>query len=69
MELRGQRHRVTMPGILAAAGDEGAALQGVLEFDRTRWGSRYGSGRLYDRLGMHLVNDFVTIQVRIVGNK
>jgi len=33
--------------------------------DRTRWGASYGSGKLYHRLGMHLVDDHVTIEARL----
>jgi hypothetical protein len=37
-----------------------------VEFDRTLWGSEYGSGKLFARLGQHLVNDFVHLHLKIV---
>jgi len=69
MEIRGADHPIRFPAVFAASGDGRVALQGSFELDRTLWGSRYGSGRLYDRLGMHLVNDEVSLQVRLVGSK
>lgn len=41
--------------------------QAAFEIDRTRWNVMYGSGRFFERLGMHLVNDFVTIQLFITA--
>jgi len=67
MELRGMTHPLNFPAAFARAGETGVALQGSFQFDRTRWGSRYGSGRFFERLGMHLVNDQITIQVRVVA--
>lgn len=69
MEVRGVTHPVEFQAAFAASGAEELALQGGFDWDRTLWGSRYGSGRLYDRLGMHIVNDDVAIQVRIVGRR
>ena len=43
------------------------ALQANFDIDRTRWGVNYGSGKLYERLGMHLVNDLVTLQVHVLA--
>ena len=54
----------------AAAGftaDGGWAAQAQLTIDRTRWGVNYGSGRLYDFLGMHLVNDHVSLDLTVVA--
>jgi len=41
--------------------------QAAFEIDRTRWNVMYGSGRFFERLGMHLVNDYVTIQLFITA--
>ena len=45
--------------------EAGVALQANFDFDRTGWGVDYGSGKLYEHLGMHLVNDLITVQVCI----
>ncbi|MBV9642491.1 MAG: YceI family protein [Verrucomicrobia bacterium] len=53
----------------AAAGvtlDGKAAAQAVLSFDRTRWNVLYGLGRFFQRVGMHLVNDLVDLEITIV---
>ncbi|MGA8660399.1 MAG: YceI family protein [Chthoniobacterales bacterium] len=53
----------------AAAGvtpDGKAAAQAVLSFDRTHWNVLYGSGRFFQRLGMHLVNDLIDLEIKIV---
>jgi len=41
--------------------------QAAFEIDRTRWNVMYGSGRFFERLGMHLVNDYITIQLFITA--
>lgn len=54
---------------LATAGvtsDGKGAAQAVLSFDRTQWNVIYGSARFFNRLGMHLVNDLVDLDIRIV---
>jgi rhodanese-related sulfurtransferase/polyisoprenoid-binding protein YceI len=53
----------------AAAGvtpDGRAAAQAMLSFDRTRWNVLYGSARFFRRVGMHLVNDLVDLEVKVV---
>ena len=37
------------------------------DFDRTRWGIIYGSPRFFKHLGMHLVFDHITLQMRIIA--
>ncbi len=62
---------VTAPlDITACAGvtPEGKpAAQAVLAFDRTLWNVLYGSGKWFHRLGGHLVNDSIELQLRMVG--
>lgn len=36
------------------------------DFDRTRWGVIYGSTKFFKHLGMHLVFDLISLQLRIV---
>ncbi len=40
-------------------------VQGIFEIDRTRWNVMYGSGRFFEKLGKHLVNDLITIELFI----
>ena len=39
--------------------------QGVLTFDRTEFGSHYGSSKLFRFLGKHIVNDHIHLHVKI----
>lgn len=39
------------------------------DLDRTRWGVIYGSSRYFDHLGMHLVFDLITIEIRLVARR
>ena len=53
---------------LATAGvtsDGKAASQAVLSFDRTQWNVIYGSARFFNRLGMHMVNDLIDLDIKI----
>jgi len=36
------------------------------DMDRTRWGVIYGSSRFFEHLGMHLVFDLISFQIRLV---
>ena len=64
--LRGITQPLEFP-VLIAAKDDGQHLtgQGVLELDRTAYGSHYGSGKLFRYLGPHLVNDHIHLHVKI----
>jgi len=64
--LRGITRELEFP-VLIATKDNGRHLtgQGVLELDRTDYGSQYGSGKFYRFLGQHLVNDHVLLHVKI----
>ena len=64
--LRDHKQRETLRAAVWPRGD-GVAMQANFDIDRTRWGVNYGSGRLYERLGMHLVNDLVTLQVCVIA--
>jgi hypothetical protein len=41
-------------------------LEAHFSFDRTRFGVLYGSGRFYEKLGMHLVHDEVMVRTRLI---
>ena len=64
--LRGISKPLEFP-VLVAAKEGGNHLtgQGVLELDRTDYGSRYGSGKFFRFLGQYLVNDHVHLHLKI----
>ncbi|MGB0370887.1 MAG: YceI family protein [Opitutales bacterium] len=43
--------------------EDGYVFQSVFDFDRTQIGALYGSGSIFERLGMHLVNDLVSLDI------
>jgi len=45
---------------------DGVSFQAQLDVNRVLFGAVYGSGSLFERLGMHLVNDLVNIQITAV---
>jgi rhodanese-related sulfurtransferase/polyisoprenoid-binding protein YceI len=65
--LRGETRPVEFFVTAAARQDGAVVAQGSLQFDRTLWGAIYGSGKFFARLGMHVVNDLVDIQVKVVA--
>jgi hypothetical protein len=48
----------TADGLLAA--------DAHFDIDRTRWSALYGSGKFYEKLGKHLVNDEVSLALKII---
>jgi len=60
---------ICFPAMVAPQADGTLKAQAALDLDRTRWNVSYGSGRLYERLGMHLVNDLISIELFIVAHK
>jgi polyisoprenoid-binding protein YceI len=67
LELRGVRADLQFPATLNRLQDGQIAVEAHFDIDRTRWNIIYGSSRFFQHLGMHLVFDLVSIQVRIVA--
>jgi polyisoprenoid-binding protein YceI len=67
LKIRDMVRSVSFPAIIAAQEDGSVKAQATLDLDRTLWGASYGSGKLYERLGMHLVNDLIGIDLFIVA--
>ncbi|GAC1450150.1 MAG: YceI family protein [Desulfuromonadaceae bacterium] len=60
---------IRFPAIIAAQEDGTLKAQAAFDLDRTLWNVCYGSGKLYERLGMHLVNDLISIELFIVARE
>lgn len=43
--------------------------QAHFDFDRTLWNVRYGSEKFFEKLGMHLVNDIISLEIFLVAKK
>lgn len=68
--LRGISRPLEFPTVIAAAEDgESLTGQGELDLDRTDYGSQYGSGKLFQFLGKHLVNDHIHLHAKIQADR
>jgi rhodanese-related sulfurtransferase/polyisoprenoid-binding protein YceI len=66
LELQGIKKGITFPATVNPLPDGGATVEAHFDVDRTRWGVIYGSSRFFEHLGMHLVFDLISIQLRLV---
>ena len=62
--IRGRSERVDNPAILRRDGD-GLVLTLRADLDRTRWGVLYGSSKFFRCLGMHRVDDIISLEARL----
>lgn len=63
--LRGITRELEFPILVATADGRRLTAQGVLDLDRTQFGSSYGSGRLFRFLGKHIVNDHIHLHLKV----
>ena len=66
LELRGVKADLAFQATVARTEGGGLAAEAHFDIDRTRWGAIYGSARFFENLGMHLVFDLISFQVKIV---
>ena len=64
--LRDVTRSLEFPAVIAPNDKGGFTAQAVVEIDRTLWGSIYGSGKFFARLGPHVVNNAIDLQLKIV---
>jgi rhodanese-related sulfurtransferase len=67
LTIKGVSNQVAFPALIAPRPDGGLSAQAHLDIDRTQWGVQYGSGKLFERLGMHLVNDIISLELQVVA--
>jgi hypothetical protein len=60
-------HPIQFPAIVSLSMDGSLTALAQIDIDRTRWNVLYGSGRFFQMLGKHLVNDAITLFVKIVA--
>jgi len=64
--LRGHTEKIRFVATLGK-NDEVIALQASFDFDRVLWNSKYGSGKIYEALGKHVVNDLISISFQLIA--
>jgi len=69
--VRGVRQPLEVPVALAIADPEARRLSGQAQFelDRTAFGSIYGSGKFFQFLGKHLVNDHIHLHAKLHADR
>ncbi len=66
LTLKGVTRDLSFRAILAPTPDGLLAADAHFDIDRTRWNVLYGSGKFYEKLGKHLVNDEISIALKLV---
>mgnify|MGYP001828236897 FL=1 len=69
LELRGVKADLAFASTLAPTDDNGLVAEAHFDIDRTRWNVIYGSTRFFENLGLHLVFDLISFQMRIVAKR
>jgi len=66
-KMMGVRAPLQFQATLTTLPDKRLAAEAHFDFDRTRWNIIYGSSRFFDHLGMHVVFDFISVQLKLVS--
>jgi len=66
LEIKGHSVPTAFQAVCGVTAEGKGAAQATLSIDRTLWGIIYGSGQFFAKVGMHLVNDLIDIELRIV---
>ncbi|HJV34982.1 YceI family protein [Geomonas sp.] len=67
LTIRDVTRTVSFPAAISPQADGSIKAHALLDFDRTLWNVNYGSAKLFERLGMHLVHDFITVELFVVA--
>jgi len=68
LTIKGVTRELAVPAIIAPGDDGSVKAHACFDIDRTEWNVFYGSGKLFERLGMHLVHDTITLEMFISAN-
>jgi polyisoprenoid-binding protein YceI/rhodanese-related sulfurtransferase len=66
LTLKSVTNEITFPVIVGLTPDGLIAIDAHFDIDRSRWKVLYGSGKFYEKLGKHLVNDEVSLALKLV---
>lgn len=66
LSLCGVRAEQGFPATIMANDQGKLVAEAHFDFDRTRWGVIYGSTRFFKHLGMHILFDEISLQLRLV---
>lgn len=60
---------VSFPATIAPQQDGSIRAHTLFDIDRTLWNVCYGSCRLFEHLGMHLVHDMISLELFVTANR
>jgi polyisoprenoid-binding protein YceI/rhodanese-related sulfurtransferase len=69
LSIKDVTREIEFPAIITPMGQGIINGQAHFDFDRTLWNVRYGSEKFFEKLGMHLVNDVVSLELFLVAKK
>lgn len=69
LTIKGISRPIRFPAIVAPQPDSSIKIHAVFDIDRTLWGVLYGSCKYFERLGIHLVHDIVSVELFAVARK
>jgi len=69
LELKGLKENLSFSTTITDADDNGLVAEAHFDINRTHWNVIYGSTRFFEHIGMHMVFDLISFQVRIVAKK
>ncbi len=68
LELRGVKAPQNFTATFSNTPENKLMAEAHFDIDRTKWGIIYGSTRFFESLGMHMVFDLISLQIRVVTN-
>jgi polyisoprenoid-binding protein YceI/rhodanese-related sulfurtransferase len=66
LTLKGVTAEISLPAMVAPTADGVLGADAHFDIDRTRWNVLYGSGKFYEKLGKNLVNDDISLALKLV---
>jgi rhodanese-related sulfurtransferase len=66
LELTGVKANLDFPATVTVLPDGKLTAEAHFDIDKTKWNIIYGSSRFFEHLGMHVVFDLISIQLKIV---
>ncbi|NVN92944.1 MAG: YceI family protein [Desulfuromonadales bacterium] len=67
LTIRGVTRSIGVPAIVAPQADGSIKAHAAFCIDRTQWQVNYGSARLFERLGMHLVHELISLELFVLA--
>jgi rhodanese-related sulfurtransferase len=66
LRLKGVLRQIVFPAIIASTSEGLLAADAHFDINRTHWNVLYGSGRFYEKLGKHLVDDEISLDLKLI---